>query len=255
MDQTSVRNIRRNFVIALSAILLTACGSAPPARKQAAATTPALQATPRPIEIQTPINVSFSTYSKDWPVDWQWIDPDENNVPTPHDVKSGVLRISIPSNKNLQNNNRTAPRYLKAIKGDFQIETRVRFAPKENYQGAGLLIFSDDNNYLRFERAYGGIGGGGEGIRLEVREGSEHKPIVTSREIQSELAEVELKIVRSGQLFLAYWRESEDDAWREAGEYNSKYPESLLVGVAAVNTARPVTAEFSYIRLLPGIAR
>ncbi len=233
---------------------MAGCGSDPPARNSVSVSTPA-PITPQPVEIQKPVNVSFSTYSKDWPVDWQWIDRDERNNPTPYDVKSGVLRVTIPSKKDLHGDNRTAPRYLKAIKGDFQIETRVRFIPKENYQGAGLLIFQDDDNYLRFERAYGGIGGGGEGIRFDVRKGSEHKPIVSPGEIQTEAQEVDLKIVRSGRLFIAFWRENEDHEWREAGEYESDYPETVLVGVVAVNTARPVTAEFAYIRLLPGLTR
>lgn len=244
----------RLLVLLGSAALAAGCGSDQPARNSVSVSTPAPIA-PQPVEIQKPVNVSFSTYSKDWPVDWQWIDPDERNNPTPHDVRSGVLRISVPSKKDLHGDNRTAPRYMKAIKGDFQIETRVRIIPKENYQGAGLLVFRDDGNYLRFERAYGGIGGGGEGIRFDVRQGSEYKPIVLPSEIQTEAQEVDLKIVRSGRLFIAFWRENEDHEWREAGEYESNYPETVLVGVVAVNTARPVTAEFSYIRLLPGLAR
>ncbi len=242
------------LVLVVSAVFAAGCGSAPPARNSVSVSAPA-PITPQPVEIQKPVNVSFSTYSKDWPVDWQWIDPDERNNPTPHDVRSGVLRIEVPSKKDLNGDNRTAPRYLKAIKGDFQIETRVRFIPKENYQGAGLLIFRDDSNYLRFERAYGGIGGGGEGIRLHARKGSEHKPIIPPGEIQTEEPEVELKIVRSGRMFIAFWREDESREWREAGEYESDYPDTVLVGVVAVNTARPVTAEFAYIRLLPGLTR
>jgi regulation of enolase protein 1 (concanavalin A-like superfamily) len=244
----------RLFVLVMSAAFAAGCGSVP-APKKSMPVAAAPSSTPQPIEIQKPVNVSFSTYSKDWPVDWQWIDPDERNNPTPHDVRSGALRIEVPSKKDLHGDNRTAPRYLKSIKGDFQIETRVRFIPKENYQGAGLLIFQDDSNYLRFERAYGGIGGGGEGIRLDARKGSEHKPIIPPGEIQTEEPEVELKIVRSGRIFIAFWREDESREWREAGEYESDYPDTVLVGVVAVNTARPVTAEFAYIRLLPGTQR
>ena len=142
---------------------------------------------------------------------------------------------------------------MKAITGDFQIETRVKFLPKENYQGAGLLIYKDEKNYIRFERAYGGIGGGGEGIRIDVRAADEYKPIVTPAEIQTEAEEVELKIVRAGRVFTAYWRLNEEAEWREAGEFESDYPDTILAGVAACNTAREVTAAFGYIRLLPAI--
>ncbi len=237
-------------VLVLYAALFSACGpTAPPAKIVKSAPPALIQA--EPVKIDKPVNVSFSTYSKEWPVGWHWIDPDERENPTPHDVKKGVLRIKIPMRKDLVGENRTAPRYLKAISGDFQIETRVKFLPKENYQGAGLLIFKDDNNYIRFERAYGGVGGGGEGIRIDVRRADSYTPIVTPDEIPTDVGEVDLKIVRSGRIFTAYWRSDEDAAWREAGAYESDYPETILAGVAASNTAREVVAEFAYIRLLP----
>jgi beta-xylosidase len=239
------------LIASLLGALVAACGASGPVEKPVTSSAPSRQNTPEPIEIKKPLNVSFSTYSEDWPVDWQWIDPDESLDPTPHDVKKGVLRISIRSKKELHGSNRSAPRYLKAIKGDFQIETRVKFSPKENYQGAGLLIFWNDTSYLRFERAYGGPGGGGEGIRLDTREGNEHRTIATPNDLPTEAYEVELKIVRSGETFVALWRDDEEHEWREAGEYQSHYPESVLVGITVENTARPVTAEFVYITLRP----
>jgi regulation of enolase protein 1 (concanavalin A-like superfamily) len=239
-------------------LLLSACSSPPElvtnkktsAKPTAAVPTPIV---PDAVTIEKQTNVSFSTYSTEWPVDWQWVDPDEKYVPTPHDVKKGVLRVQIPSGKNLSLESGNAPRYIKAIKGDFQIETRVRFLPRENFQAAGLLILKDNNNYMRFERAYGGIGGGGEGLRIDVRKGDEYSPIVTPSDIPTEASEVELKIVRTGRVFIAYWREDENAEWREAGEYESDYPETIITGLVACNTAREVTAEFAYIRLLPGI--
>lgn len=207
---------------------------------------------PEAVTIDKQTNVSFSSYSKEWPVKWQWIDPDEKHRPTPHDTTSGVLRVTVPTGKDLYGDLRNAPRYVKPIKGDFQIETRVKFLPRENYQGAGLLIFKDDNNFIRFERAYGGIGGGGDGIRIDVQKGTEFTPIVTPNEIQTDLAEIEMKIVRTRRLFIAYWREDEETEWREAGEFESDYPDTIQVGVVACNTAREITAEFAFIRLLPG---
>lgn len=215
-----------------------------------------MTSTPAPLpppaeKIEKPVNVSFSTYSTEWPVGWQWIDPTEKDKPTPKDVKKGVLRVRIPNGKDMYGENLTAPRYVKPITGDFQIETRVKFMPKENYQGAGLLIYADDGKYLRFERAYGGVKGGGEGIRLDVRNRQDYLPLVTPDELQTEVDEVELKIVRAGKLFSAYWRENEDSSWREAGQYESDFPETVLAGLVACNTAREITAEFGYIRLSP----
>lgn len=242
--------IKRIVIVGAVSLFVSACGAPPVKNKHVSVKTPA--PTPPPGDrIDKPVNVSFSQYSKEWPVGWQWIDPDEKFHPTPHDIKSGVLRIKIPPQKDLYGENRTAPRYLKAIAGDFEIETRVKILPKENYQGAGLLIDKDEKNYMRFERAYGGSGGGGEGIRIDVQTADEYKPIVTPAEIQTDADEVELKIVRVGRLFSAYWRLNEETEWREAGEFESDYPDTILAGVAACNTASEVTAEFGYIRLLP----
>lgn len=245
---------RFEIVILTLAVLVSSCSS-PPAAKNTAGARPPAPLRPEAIQIEKPVNVSFSTYSKDWPVDWQWIDPDEENAPTPHDVRSGVLRITIPPKKDLYGAYRNAPRYLKAIKGDFQIETRLRFAPKQNYQAAGILILKDESNYLRFERAYGGKGGGGEGIRFDAVVGGELRPIISPGEIQTEAPEVDLKVARSGKLFVAYWRENEDSEWREAGEFESDHPDAIVAGIFGANTAREVTAEFAYIRLLPGVGR
>jgi beta-xylosidase len=231
-------------------IFIASCGS-PPAENNPKPQTPTPTPFPEPTKVEKQTNISFSTYSKNWPVGWQWIDPDEKYSPTPHDVKKGVLSVTIPSQKDLYGENRTAPRYVKAITGDFQIETRVKFKPTENYQGAGLLIYKDDNNYIRFERAYGGVGGGGSGLRIDVRTTDEYKTVTTPNDIQTDVGEVELKIVRSGRTFTAYWREDENAEWREVGEYESDYPETILAGLVACNTAREIAVEFGYIRLFP----
>lgn len=233
--------------IVLLSVFAYACSSSPPENKNKQ--TPSQKAVlPEGERIEKNVNVSFSTYSKEWPVGWQWIDPDEKYNPTPHDVKKRVLRIKIPSKKNLNLENNTAPRYVKSITGDFQIETRLKFLPKQNYQGAGLLIYQDANNYMKFERAYGG---GGEGLRIDVRSGNSYKPLITANDIQTDASQVDLKIVRSGKAFTAYWRLDENEEWKEAGEFVSDFPDTVLAGLIACNTAEEITAEFAYIRLLP----
>jgi regulation of enolase protein 1 (concanavalin A-like superfamily) len=234
-----------------AAVMLAGCGSPQPVEKNAVPVkTPGPTRTPT-ARIDKPVNISFSTFSTDWPVGWEWIDPDEKREPTPHDVKTGVLRIKVPPNKDLYGANRNAPRYLKVITGDFQIETRLKFYPMENHQGAGLLIWDDGDNYLRLERAYGGHGGGGSAIRFDLRKPGADEPLVAPGGIRTEAQSVELKIVRRGKAFSGYWREDENAEWREVGEFNSDYPDTLQVGLFACNTAEEVTAEFAYIHLLP----
>lgn len=250
----------QNWLIAAGftalSLLFVACGS--PALESKATPTPAKSPTPIPpeaVKVDKPVNVSFSTYSKDWPVGWQWIDPDEKYDATQHDVHSGVLKVTLTTKKNLNGKITNAPRYIKPIAGDFEIETRVKFNPKENYQGAGLLIYKDEENYLRFERAYGGPGGGGSGIRLDASTAGEFKPIAAPGEIQTDAEEVELKIVRSGGKFSAYWRVDEESEWREAGQFETDYPDAIMAGLIACNSAREVTASFAYIKLFPSLKK
>ncbi len=249
-----MQNLGRILVFLTAALLPVACGSASVESKNVAAKSPP-PIPPSPERVEKATNVSFSTYSKEWPVGWQWIEPDEKYNPTPHDVKKGVLRVNLTTKKNLNGRLTNAPRYIKPISGDFQIETHVKFNPKENYQGAGLLIYHDEENYLRFERAYGGEGGGGSGIRLDVNRKGVFQPLVAPGEIQTDVDEVDMKIVRKGNTFSTYWREDESTGWRVAGEFESDYPETILTGLVASNTARDVTAEFAYIRLFPAAAK
>jgi regulation of enolase protein 1 (concanavalin A-like superfamily) len=206
---------------------------------------------PPGVKVDRPINVSFSTYSSDWPVEWQWIDPDESKSPTPHDTKAAVLRVRVPNGKDMRPGNMSAPRFVKAISGNFHIETGVHFAPKENYQGAGLLIYVDDLNFVRFERAYGGQGGGGEGLRMIAIRNGELQIITTPADLPTEAVNVQLKISRTGDMISAFWRENEYEEWRAAGAAEFRIPETVISGVIVCNTARETIAEFRYIRLLP----
>ena len=199
-------------------------------------------------KIEIPVEIKFEPDGL--PKGWQWIDADKG-FPSGYETKNGTFSLKIPSGKDLFGGTMTAPQLLKAVAGDFEIETRVKFDPKNSYQGAGLLIFKDDDNYLRLERGFGGIGGGASGIRLDRRNNQGYDAIATPEKIPTEATEVELKFVRKGKNFQAFWRENEDGEWKLVGEYASDYPETVKIGLIGVNTAEEITAEFAYIKLVP----
>lgn len=184
------------------------------------------------------------------PKGWEAIDPEKEN-PAEFNTSSGVLKLKIPSGKDLYGDNRTSPRLLKSVTGDFEIETRVKFAPKQDYQGAGILIFHNDNNYLRLERGYGGTGGGEDGIRFDKREDEIYEPVVTQEKFPTSAGEVELKFRRAGKDFTTFWRETGKTEWVEVGKVSMNYPETLQIGLIGVNTGDEITAEFAYIKILP----
>jgi regulation of enolase protein 1 (concanavalin A-like superfamily) len=240
-------------VVIAAALLIGAC-SAPDKKIVSPTPTPKPSPTLLPAEpeaVTRPIDLSFSTYAENWPAGWQFVDPDENYAETKRNVRSGVLRLTVPTGKDLYADNMTAPRYIKAFKGDFQLETKLIFKPTENYQGAGLLIYRDRDHYVRLERAYGGPGRGGGGIRFDVKTPGEYKVVTTPEDIPYEGGVVELRLLRNGSKVLAFWRSNEDNEWKDAGDAEVGLSDVVVAGLIACNTAREYDVDFAYIRLAP----
>jgi regulation of enolase protein 1 (concanavalin A-like superfamily) len=170
-----------------------------------------------------------------------------------YDTSGGTLKIIVPSGKDMFGENRTAPHMMQAIEGDFQIETRVKFDPKDDYQGAGLFVYKDSENYLRLERAFGGTGGSGSGIRFDARTNEDYKPITTPDQTATAAKTVDLKLVRMGKKFIAFWRLDEESEWKEVGEFDSDYPDTVQVGIIACSTGTEIPVEFSYVKLAPQV--
>jgi regulation of enolase protein 1 (concanavalin A-like superfamily) len=181
------------------------------------------------------------------PDDWRWIDPDKGN-PSSYTLKDGNLIVKVPAGKDLFGDNYDAPRLIKTVSGDFEIETGVKFSPKQSYQGAGLLIWAGKTQYLRLERGFGGVDGGEGGIRFDKRENDGYEAVSGTSNTPTEIPEVELKIRRNGKEFAAFWREPNKD-WKEIGKTRLDYPNNLDVGLIICNTAEEITAEFSNLKL------
>jgi beta-xylosidase len=237
-----MRNIGVSILLP-ALLLLFACDPPPP--KQIILPTP----TPSPINgspVTKNTNVSFNTYSKEWPVEWQWIDPDPH-PPTGHDTRMAVLQLLVPKGKDLNLERNTAPRYLKAIAGDFEIETKVVARPVLNHQGAGLIVWLSEKDYILFQRASTTV----SGIEVIVRNGDDMIPLATTNVIPTDVGETWLRICREGANFSFLWRDSARTAWREAARYTSDYPPSILTGLVATNTGDELEVDFPYIRLEP----
>ena len=222
----------------------------PPVSSNQAVNSPVSGQTQTSVKVDRMEEISFQPGTL--PEGWRWLDPDNKNNPTPYDTKSGVLHIDVPTGKDLYGETRTAPQLLKAISGDFEIETKIKFAPNENYQGAGLLVFRNDNNYLRLERGFGGVGSEKGGIRFDVREDEAYEPIATPESFPTEASTVELKLRRTGREFSAFWRLPGGE-WKLVGKYPTSYPETVQAGLIACNTAQEIPVEFAYIKLLPAV--
>ena len=65
---------------------------------------------------------------------------------------------------------------------------------------------------------------------------------------------VDLKLLRMGKKFIAFWRLDDESEWREVGEFDSDYQNTVQVGIIACNTGAEIPVEFSYIKLAPAVA-
>ena len=113
------------------------------------------------------------------------------------------------------------------------------------------MIYLDGNNYIRLERAFGGIGGGGSGIRLDTRRKDIYEPLATPIDIPTVTTNVNLKITRRLNIFSAYWREDESTEWRLIEDIETAFGETVQAGIVACNTAEVTEAEFQQIKLSP----
>lgn len=188
--------------------------------------------------VAAPVSVKFG--AEGFPPGWRWVDADMANNPTKYETAGGMLKVAVPSGKDMFGENRTAPHLIMPVEGDFQIETRVKFDPKADYQGAGLFVYKDAEHYIRLERAFGGVGGDGSGIRLDARTKDEYKPITTPDNVATDAKIVDLKILRIGKTFTAFWRLDENGEWKEVGEFVSDYPDTVHVGIIACNTGTTI---------------
>lgn len=199
-------------------------------------------------KIEKPSEVDFK--ADGLPPGWQKVET-SGEKPAEFDTTGGVLKLKIPGGTDLFAERQSAPRLLKPVSGDFEIETKVKFAPKSDYQGAGILIFNNEKNFLRLERGLGGVDGGMSGVRFDKSENGDYSAISGTDDNPTESGEIELKLIRKGGEFIALMRENIDSEWKEIGVFEGVYPETVQVGIIGVSTTEEITAEFAYIRIMP----
>ncbi|MCW5961566.1 MAG: DUF1349 domain-containing protein [Pyrinomonadaceae bacterium] len=163
-------------------------------------------------------------------------------------TEDGTLKLRIPGGSGLSDQDQTVPRLLKPISGDFELETKVKFDPKIDFQGAGLLIWVDAKNFLRLDRAFGESG---NGVRFARSVNGNFSTVPEIGQNRTESLNTELKIVRRENEFYAFLRENIDSEWKEIGFVDAAFPRELSVGLSGVSTRGDTAAEFAYLRIFP----
>jgi regulation of enolase protein 1 (concanavalin A-like superfamily) len=226
-------------------------GTTPPTPKPGA-TTPSAP-TPTQPPAQTPTEsagVFTDDFKSAWDAKWVWTDPN-------HDAQynltghTGFLRLTAPDGNDLASfTNYDAPRLLRPHSGNFLVETLVEFDPRDNYQGAGLLVWQDQDNFLRFEFGYGGIGSDAKNVSFLKQEAGTMELVKTTYNLPANIIRVELQLQRNGSRFTAWWREP-GAAWQQVGETDLNLQPQTQVGNALVvdQGASQISADFDYVKI------
>jgi len=178
------------------------------------------------------------------------IDPDRDCKVTQDE---GIVTITVPTTCHdltyfEDGTKRNAPRILQDVKGDFRVQVKVRVfpLPQENtsssgrfsFVSSGLVMWIDDKNFLRLERAAEGSSQGPY-IRMER---FENGGTVTNKAANpSGNNDTWLRIdYKDGKLTYSFSEDGKE--WTELHTEELQLPEKVKVGVYAINTT---TREFA----------
>lgn len=153
----------------------------------------------------------------------------------------------------------TAPFLARRVNGDFSIETAVTVNPQYSYQGAGLLVYGDSENYVRLERGFGARGA----IAFEYAANGQHEKIHgpfanDSDPVWTSATVVWLRLVRTGASVKGFWHPENTTEWQELSG-TAELAGDARVGVAVLNRSQPpagdsarnpITARFSYVDVI-----
>ncbi|GAB3857921.1 hypothetical protein GCM10029963_56740 [Micromonospora andamanensis] len=177
---------------------------------------------------------------------------------TRYRVTDGALRIDVP-NGDIYGTGNTGPTNFilqNSPAGNWTMQTRVDGSLlNEQYQQAGLLVYADDDNYLKFDYVTDNAAGQTVSRRIEFR--SEVGGAVQSTQPQATgLTQGiwHLRLTRSGSTFTAAYS-ADGTSWTSLGSLTSTAvgttPRVGLFTLGANQTAAK-TAAFDYFRLTPG---
>lgn len=175
---------------------------------------------------------------------WRWIREDREHWSLSE--LPGYLRIILPAQE------LGAPRtnfLLRAAPDEaFEIEAKVLFTPSSNFQMASILIYQDDENFLRLAYAYCDLQGVcvGDGIYFD-KEISDQQLWGNFATETSEISEAYLRLRRDGATFTAFFSE-DGSSWSFIGQHTADF-ESIRVGLFAGMSSDIETADFDFFTI------
>ena len=169
---------------------------------------------------------------------WSWVREDSANWSLI--ARSGYLRIVCQSGELYGTNNNAKNLLLRtAPAGDWTMTARMEFSPVSNYQQAGLLVYKDDDNYLKLSRAYSG----GQCISGAKEIGGAYTQQLPSLSATS----LDLKITKAGTTYTMYYSSDGGSNWTQVAQYTGvDFGSSFKVGLGDFGGPAGVNADFDW---------
>jgi regulation of enolase protein 1 (concanavalin A-like superfamily) len=188
------------------------------------------------------------------------VDPDKDCKFTPD--KTG-LSLSLPGtwhDLNPETGKNNSPRLLRSVGGDFQITTKVigdfkpgtkSFNPKGvPYNGAGIVVWHNPDNFIRLER--GSVNRGGKlasFLLFEEREAGYRGAVHNAGFPGGMGGDVYLRIERKGSRILGLYS-FDGKKWVALQPIDTLWPTRLKVGLEAINSGNePMPVRFEEFAL------
>jgi len=183
--------------------------------------------------------------------EWEWMDPSGDSGYS-LSSEASWLEVRAASGSNLHGSNFDAPRLLQEISGDFGVEVKMKAALDDLPSVSGLLVWKDEENYIRFERGMHlkdeiSLAGNVQGEYNHFGRGM----------LASEI--LYLRLERIGDRFSAYCS-SDGENWMTCGDVRFPAEDPIQIGIHAIgkigwvgmiNLGDMVTAtRFDYFRVL-----
>jgi hypothetical protein len=134
--------------------------------------------------------------------------------------------------------------------GDFEIRTRVFFAPTENFQYAGLLVYDDDDNFVLLNRGFCSFCIGSAIYFDSEIGGSPPAPISAPVSI----TDTYLRIQKAGAVYTASYS-IDGNSWTVLGSHTNSSLTPKMIGISASNSnagagTSEIPADFDFFTLL-----
>jgi cytochrome c len=163
---------------------------------------------PTPLEINADFDFfKFTprTFNNSWSDDfssstldtaWSWVNEDPTHWSL--NTNPGFLRITTQNGGMLSGDYHNLL-IMEPTTSDYQITTKATITPTENFQGASIIVFGDDDNYVRVSRRFGGLGD-----EINLRQYTDGLMTVNFS-IAETATTVNLRIIKEGEIYTGYY--------------------------------------------------